>query len=207
MGPPKELSGWDADGLWLGEVRERQLPWIAAMQQADGQDYVRRWRRGCRAFAAGVREQGGGRGRCAAYAWLAPGPTEFAGTNGVRWIIPKGAVWKFDAWSHPLAPGTYPDLMRYIRQQLHAEGCDMVLGQIECSNRASLRFHRQIGARRLGWLFSLRLGAGRVHVLRSGLGWRLGWGRMGVPLEALLAAMPAFAAAAAAPQGASKLLR
>lgn len=193
-----KCSGWDEDGLWLGEVGPAQLPWLAELQPARVREFAARWRQGHRCFGAGLRFGSSGQGRCAAYSWIASGPTEITATTGARWVIPPAAAWAYDSWSNPLALGTHPDLVRYVWRQLSSEGMAAVLGQIECTNRASLRLHERIGNRVLGCMFSVRMGAHSLHVLRSGLGWQLGRSAMAVPLQALMQQPAPLAAARAA---------
>lgn len=156
------------------------MVWLRGLAPRQAADYPERWRLGYRCFAAKL--SGTGLPRCASVVWVACGPRRFQGRWNWSWQIPANAVWIFDAWAHPLIPGTYPDLLRAATEQLRREGFGTRFGYVEYGNGISLRAHRALGGEPLGWVASLHLGPINIHLDHPRGHWRLRWGARPVAL-------------------------
>ncbi len=199
-GAAAPVSGWNAESLWLGEFGPAQLAWLEALAPERAGEFPARWRAGRRCFAALLDD--GGAQRAVGYVWVAVGPTRLPGQRGLHWELPPGCVWFYDAYSHPLVVGTYPDLVRYADRQLRREGCTAFLGQVEFHNTHSRRVHRRLGAAPAGWLLQMKLAGLKVRVQRQPGGWRWGLNPGPVRLGEYLPASPPAAAAGASARAA-----
>jgi hypothetical protein len=191
--PPLTLSDWDTDSIALAEVGAAGGDaWLRQLDPRPGVDFAQRWQAGCRCFAAALVQENvhenvqGSVRRCVGYVWVAPGPCRHVGRRGCDWHIPAGSAWIFDAFTHPLVPGTYPDLIRTANRYLLRDGITSLLGQVEFDNLASRRVHRALSARRLGWVASLHLAGLSLHLDHRPGAWSLRWGHTPVRLELFL---------------------
>lgn len=182
--PPLTVSGWDADTFAVSEAGAGDEAWLRTLGPRPEVDFAARWQGGCRCFAAALTESGVR--RCVGYVWIASGPHRLAGPRGWDWAIPAGSAWIFDALTHPLVPGTYPDLICATNAQLVREGISSLLGQVEFDNRTSRRVHRALSGRRLGWIASLYCAGLSLHLDRRRGACRLRWGRAPVRLDRFL---------------------
>ena len=122
------------------------------------------------------------------YVWVATGPTALTSREYGVWALPAGVAWFFDAYSHPLVIGTYPDLSRFAHAQLRQEGYNAIIGRVEFDNRRSRRMHQRLGARRLGWILRLQLPGLPLYFDHHEAGWNARWGHAPAPLAAFLPA-------------------